>query len=341
MVVDFSEFGGYGVVMVKARVLALLSGGLDSTLAVNIVHELGLDVEAVHFTTPFCVCDKCAVDQVADRLDIQVHHIYMGQDYLDLVVDPPHGYGSRMNICIDCRIHMFREARKLAKRVGAEYFVTGEVVDQRPFSQRMGIMQLIEREAGVEGRVLRPLSAGLLPETGLEERGVIDRGMLHSIQGRRRLPQMDLAEEYGINDYPCPSGGCLLTDPHYSKRLRDYLEHEGRPTVEQMTLLRYGRHFRVNGVKLIVGRDEGENRVLGSMAKYMKVPTMSVVDYVGPITLIMENGLEGLVRTAASITVRYSDAPDDTPVEVRYLEGEERNMLVEAVSDDKLENWRV
>jgi len=190
----------------QVKALALLSGGLDSTLAVKIAQNLGMDVEAVHFTTPFCQCDKCAVDAVGEDLKVRVHHVFLGREFLDLLVDPPHGYGSRMNICIDCRILMFRRAKELAAEIGAEYFVTGEVLDERPFSQRLHAMRLIEREAGVEGRVLRPLSAKLLPETELEKEGAIDRGALYSIRGRRRLPQMRLAEELGIKDYPCPAG---------------------------------------------------------------------------------------------------------------------------------------
>lgn len=173
----------------QVKALALLSGGLDSTLAVKIAQNLGMDVEAVHFTTPFCQCDKCAVDAVGEELKVRVHHVFLGREFLDLLVDPPHGYGSRMNICIDCRILMFRRAKGLAAEIGAEYFVTGEVLDERPFSQRLHAMRLIEREAGVEGRVLRPLSAKLLPETELEKEGAIDRGRFTPSEGDGGCPR--------------------------------------------------------------------------------------------------------------------------------------------------------
>ena len=141
----------------KKKGLALLSGGLDSTLAVKAMVDQGIEMEGVHFTTPFCNCDKCSVDQIGEQFDIHVHHLFMGQDFLDLLADPPHGYGSQMNICIDCRINMFRKAKELGDEIGAEFFVTGEVLGQRPFSQRRNAMELIESKAGLKGKILRPL----------------------------------------------------------------------------------------------------------------------------------------------------------------------------------------
>jgi tRNA U34 2-thiouridine synthase MnmA/TrmU len=251
----------------EKKVLVLLSGGLDSSLATKIIVDQGLSVEAVHFSTPFCNCDKCSVGQVGVDNNITVHYLFQGQDFLDLLVDPPHGYGSNMNICIDCRINMFKKAKEFADEIGAEYLVTGEVIGQRPFSQRKAIMELIEKEAGIEGKILRPLSAKLLKKTDIEREGIVDREALMYIQGRSRKPQMELAEKIGVYNYPCPSGGCLLTDPQFSKKLKDYLNHECIPSVSDMFLLRLGRHFRVNGVKVIVGRNQKENRVLGGLAK--------------------------------------------------------------------------
>jgi len=323
------------------KVLALLSGGLDSTLAVKIVKDQGVDLEAVHFTTPFCLCDKCAVNAVGEEMGIKVHHIFMGQEFLNLLADPPHGYGSQMNICIDCRILMFRKARELAKKIGAEGIVTGEVLNERPFSQRPLAMRLIEREAGLEGRVLRPLSAKLLPESELEKDGAVDRDGLYSIRGRRRLPQMRLAEELGIRDYPCPSGGCLLTDPNFAKRLRDYIAHEGKLTVEQVSLLRLGRHFRLGAANVIVGRNEDENRFLFSVAERDGIPRMRVADYMGPDTLIMGEADDRVLDRGAAITVRYSDAPKGSPVKVTYIHGNESTIFAQAIGDEELDRWRV
>jgi len=325
----------------RRKVLALLSGGLDSTLAVKIAQNLGLEVEAVHFMTPFCLCDKCAVQSVAETFGITVHHIFLGEEFLDLLVDPPHGYGSRMNICIDCRILMFKRAFDLSEDIGAEHLVTGEVLDERPFSQRLPAMQLIEKEAGLEGRILRPLSGMLLPTTDLERDGIIDRKALHDIRGRRRKPQMQLAEELDIGDYPCPSGGCLLTDPHFAKRLREHLAHEGKPTLEDIILLKLGRHFRIGSARIIVGRNEVENHTLSERAKKMGIPNMSVVGYVGPVTLIIGEIDEEIIRRCAAITVRYSDAPGTDPVEVRYTGRYVKTLKAKAIDDKELDGWRI
>ena len=326
--------------MEKNKVLALLSGGLDSSLAVKLVLDQGLNVEAVHFSTPFCNCDKCAVDKLGEDFDLKIHHIFLGQEFLDLLVDPPHGYGSHMNICIDCRIHMLIKAKELAAEIGAEYFVTGEVLGQRPFSQRRSAMALIEREAGLEGKILRPLSAKLLAETELERNGVVDREELKDIQGRRRLPQFALAQEIGVYDYPCPSGGCLLTDPHFSKRLRDYLDHEGNPNITDMMLLRLGRHFRINDSRVIVGRNEQENGALEGFAERQGWGILSVNDYVGPTTVLMGSDEEVLSK-AAAITVRYSDAPKEGLIKLTFKHKEHRTLEQEAMHVEEINVYRI
>lgn len=323
------------------KVLALLSGGLDSTLAVKLMLDQGMDVEALHFTTPFCLCDKCAVDDVGRRFGIRIHGVFLGREYLDMVSNPPHGYGNQMNPCIDCRILMLRKAREIAIERGAICIVTGEVLDERPFSQRMAAMRIIEKEAGLEGKILRPLSAKLLPETEVEREGLIDRKRLFSIRGRRRLPQMRLAKEFGIHDYPCPSGGCLLTDPQFARRLRNFLEHGGKLTLKETALLRLGRHFRVEGSRIIVGRNEEENKRLLSVARREGKPYLEVAEYTGPITLLRGNEDERIVGKASQITVRYSDAPKDVEVEVRYTAKTTKTLKARAVTDREIERWRI
>lgn len=324
----------------RTKVLALLSGGLDSTLAVKILLEQGIDLEAAHFTTPFCLCDKCAVNSIGEKFAIKVHHVLLGQEFLNMLANPPHGYGSRMNPCIDCRILMLRKARDVAQAIGATYLVTGEVLDERPFSQRKNAMLTIEREAGLEGNILRPLSAKLLPKTKLEESGVIDRDKLFSIQGRRRLPQMDLAEKYDIKDYPCPSGGCLLTDPQFANRLRDLLKYTDRLTLQEVALLKIGRHFRVGRYKVVVGRNETENKKLRSIATNEKKPCLEVSGYVGPTTLMNTND-DAVVEKAAEITVRYSDAPKKSVVNVNFIGDELRVLSVYAAEDQDIEQLRI
>lgn len=326
--------------MEKKKALVMLSGGLDSRLAVKLLVDQGLEAEAVHFSTPFCNCDKCSVEKVVEDYGVKVHHLFQGQDFLDLLVDPPHGYGSHMNICIDCRIDMFKKAKIFAKEIGADYLVTGEVVGQRPFSQRRAAMKLIEKEAGLEGKILRPLSAKLLEETDIEKEGIVDRTALLAIQGRNRKPQMKLAEEIGVYDYPCPSGGCLLTDPNFSKRLRDYLDHEGRPTVPDMFLLRLGRHFRINGTRVIVGRNEKENRVLGGLAERNGWATITVDDYMGPTTVLLKND-EQIRDTAAAITARYSDAPKETSIKLTLKHEDTNEIISQAMTSEMIETYRI
>ena len=327
--------------MVKNKGLALLSGGLDSTLAVKAMVDQGVEIEAVHFTTPFCNCDKCSVDQVGEQFDVPVHHLFMGQEFLDLLADPPHGYGSQMNICIDCRINMFKKAKKLGEEIGAEFYVTGEVLGQRPFSQRRNAMDLIETEAGLQGKILRPLSAKLMRKTDAEEDGVVDRDSLYSISGRRRVPQIELAEELGVFDYPCPSGGCLLTDPQFANKLRDYIRHEGKPKLEDMILLRLGRHFRLGRARAIVGRNEQENNVLSSLADRRSLPSLEVQGHMGPISIIVGDAEAETIDKVAAITARYSDAPREEYVDVEIRDGETKSLRVSSMGDEEIEGLRI
>lgn len=336
-----SSQSGDSALTERRKVLVLLSGGLDSTLAVKAMLEQDLDVEAAIFTTPFCLCDKCAAESAVKRFGIKAHTVFMGKEYLDLVTDPPHGYGSQMNPCIDCRILMLRKANELAQKIGAECIVTGEVLDERPFSQTKRSMERIEKAAGLEGKILRPLSAKLLPETEAEKSGLVDREKLFSIRGRRRLPQMDLAKEWGINDYPCPSGGCLLTDPRFSDRLREFLKHNECLKVEDVSLLRIGRHFRVDGCKIVVGRNEEENQRLLSIAGQRKRPYLEVVGYMGPITLLDEGYHAKVVEKAAEIAVRYSDAAEGVKVDVIYVAEKVKILRVFAASDEEIELLRI
>ncbi len=322
------------------KALVLLSGGLDSTLAAKLLIDQGIDVEAVHFSTPFCNCDKCSVEKVCEEFDLNVHHLFLGQEFLDLLVDPPHGYGSNMNICIDCRILMFKKAKELSEDIGAEFLITGEVLGQRPFSQRRSVMNLIERETGLEGKILRPLSAKLLEETKVELEGLVDREKLGNIKGRRRIPQIELAKDVGVYDYPCPSGGCLLTDPHFSKRLQNYLKNESTANLVDMFLLRLGRHFRINGVRVIVGRNKQENNVLNSLAEKHGWGILVVRDYMGPTTVIKERD-EAVLLKAAAITVRYSDAPKDTFVELIHKHNGSKILGSESMSETEIEALRI
>lgn len=328
----------------RPKALVLLSGGLDSLLAARILLDHNVDVEAVHFVTPFCRCDCSSISDFINKFNIKIYIIFLGQEYLGVVVNPRHGYGSQMNPCLDCRILMFKKAWELAKKIGANFLVTGEVLDERPFSQRLKNMLLIEREAGLEGKILRPLSAKLLPPSEPEKMGWVDRGKLFAIRGRRRLPQIELAKKFGIENYPTPSGGCLLTDPAFAKRVRDHLKYRGELTIDDAVLLMIGRHFRIDGAKIIVGRNEEENNKLLAIAGRLNIPNLRVENYKGPITLLIDVDYNkiNVIKKAAAITIRYSDAPKNTPVNLIYTHGEiEMKITAEAMRNEEVEKLRV
>ncbi|MFB0535632.1 MAG: hypothetical protein ACETWR_11690 [Anaerolineae bacterium] len=296
----------------RSKAIALLSGGLDSTLAVKLVLDQGIEVEAMNFVTPFCNCNRsgrCEAQHVGDRFDIPVKVIGLVEEFFQVVRKPRHGYGSGMNPCLDCRILMFSRARERMEEVGAAFVFTGEVLGERPMSQRREAMRLIERESGLDGRLLRPLSARLLPPTLPEKEGLVDRDKLMAIEGRSRKPQMVLAEHYNINDYPCPAGGCRLTDPGFARRMRDLVRHKEDFDLNDVNLLKVGRHFRLSPeAKAVAGRDEEENRCILALAKEGDT-LFEVQDWASPVTLLRGQAGERETLLAAAITVRYSDAP--------------------------------
>ncbi|MEK6682120.1 MAG: 7-cyano-7-deazaguanine synthase, partial [Nitrospirota bacterium] len=265
------------------KAVALLSGGLDSTLAVKTMIDQGVEVIALNFTSPFCNCTKkdsgCdhEASRVAKEFGIEIKVISKGIDYINNVVrNPKHGYGKHMNPCIDCRIFMHKAAKKVMEETGASFIITGEVLGQRPMSQRRDTLDIIERESDLKGQVVRPLSAKLFTPTIPEQKGLIDRDGLLSIQGRSRKEQMELAEEKGINDYPCASGGCKLTDENFAKKIKDLFVHKEEITLKDIHLLNVGRHFRLDkDTKLIIGRNEHENKRLEYTAQpgdYLFIP---------------------------------------------------------------------
>jgi len=320
----------------KPKALALWSGGLDSMLAALHTQRCGIDVEAVFFITPFTKPMK----QRPSLPGVPCHFVELGEEYLRIVLDPPHGYGSQVNPCIDCKILMLRRARELAERIGADFLVTGEVLGQRPFTQRFAVMRLIDREAGVEGWVVRPLSGKLLPPTEPEKRGMVKRKDMLEIRGRQRTEQLRMAKEMGLERVPQPAGGCILTDPSFSRRLREHIHLEKRLTLLDARLLLIGRHFRVGRSKVIVSRDEEEGGELEGLARAHGIPILGILEYMGPAAVVV--GDEGAVETAAAIAARYSDAPRGSRVRVLYRSpGEERVLEVLPMSDEEVLKLRI
>ncbi len=268
----------------------------------------------------------------------------VSEEYLDVVRHPKHGYGSNMNPCIDCRIFILKKAKTYMEESGASFIVTGEVLGQRPMSQRRDAMRLIEKEAGLVGLILRPLSAQFLPITLPEKEGWIDRTKLLNIQGRSRKPQIKLAEEFGIRDYPCPAGGCLLTDPGFGRRMKDLMNHHPEFSLNDVHLLKFGRHFRLSPkVKLVVGRNEEENQKIQTFARIGDI-LLKTVRYPGPISLLRGKGDGRELEKAASITARYSKAKGIKQVEVNYRdveESENHSLRVPPIQESDLLNWMI
>ncbi|MDA8431446.1 MAG: 7-cyano-7-deazaguanine synthase [Nitrospiraceae bacterium] len=317
----------------KSRAVALYSGGLDSTLAVIAALRQGIEVTAVTFLNHFgCdITDKssCSKDpfSAAEKFGFTVKLCHLSEKFIDIVKNPKFGHGRNMNPCMDCRILMLKEAKAFMEMTGAEFIITGEVLGQRPMSQRRDALNIIDREAGLKGLVLRPLSAKLLKPTIAEENGLVDRELLYDFGGRTRKPQMALAEEYGLTDYPAPAGGCLLTEPNYSYRLKELLDHAPDPSLTDLQLLRIGRHFRLSrGCKAVVGRDRSENDELlaltGDEGTWMRV-----IGYGSPVTLLRGAAENDEVVTAAALCARYSDAGKLPEADVKVTAGAEESRL--------------
>jgi tRNA U34 2-thiouridine synthase MnmA/TrmU len=260
-----------------------------------------------------------------------------------MVKDPPHGRGKNMNPCIDCRMMMLSWARELLEKHDAGFMITGEVLNQRPMSQTRETLRLIDRRLGLEGLVVRPLSAKLLAPTQPEIEGVVDRTRLLDISGRGRTRQYEMARAYGIEHIPQPSGGCLLTDPGYSSRLRDLWVHDPDAGSRDINFLRVGRHFRIDSrCKIIVGRNKEENDILEAFAS----PADTVVrlrDFQGPTTVVRGEHDEQTVRVAAALTARYGDAPKNIEsVAVLARRGSQSHELAIAPAGERdFQNLRV
>jgi len=289
------------------KAISLFSGGLDSMLAIKVIAEQGIDVTALHIFTGFGgtkdVRDelkKRAEMAGADFLTIDVREEYIQ----DILFDPVYGYGKNFNPCIDCHGYMFKIAKSMLSKLGASFLITGEVLGQRPMSQRKDAMQQVKKLAeDKDNLILRPLCAKLLELTKPELEGWVDREKLYDISGRSRDKQLQMAKEFGWNDYESPGGGCLLTEPVYSQKIREYLEFE-EFNVASIDLLKFGRHFRLpDGAKLVVGRHKEDNEALE------KVNHQDYISFklpiAGPFNLINKNATKSEKELGAKIAITY------------------------------------
>ncbi|MBU4189727.1 MAG: hypothetical protein KJ886_01845 [Candidatus Thermoplasmatota archaeon] len=316
------------------KAIGLLSGGLDSTLSVKLMLDQGIEVTALNFITPFCTCTKngCKheASRVAKEFGIRIKVIAADEDYIKIIKNPKHGYGKNMNPCIDCRIFMLKKAKEYMEKIDASFIFTGEVLGQRPMSQRLNIMKLIEKESGLEGLILRPLSAQFFEPTIPEKEGLVDRKRLLSIKGRSRKPQMKLAEEFSIKDYSCPAGGCRLTDSQFARRIKESFEHN-EDSLNDIILLKYGRHFRLrSNAKVVVGRNKEENISIRNLAKENDL-LFEVMEYGSPTALLRNSKQENDTKTASSLCASYSDGKNKDYLDVKVWNKKGQNRVIQCV----------
>ena len=331
----------------KKKVVALLSGGLDSQLAVKMMQKQGFEVHALALRTPFCDfdCGKgCGFDIVnrATALNVPLKTAFLGEEYIEMLKNPKHGRGAGFNPCIDCRAMMFEAAKKHMEEIGAEFIISGEVVGQRPMSQHRPALKIIEKESNLEGKIVRPLSAALLPKTDPEKNGLIKREDLGMIRGRSRKIQLQMAKEFGIVDPPNAGGGCLLTDKAFGKRCSDLFDHTETPTFNDIDLLKVGRHFRLDEhTKLIVGRSKEENSNITLLALPDDI-ILEAKDHVGPTSMLRGSTADNYKKFASSVTLRYSDAPNDSKqIVLSQKNNEKQEIQAECAQESSYLKFRI
>jgi tRNA U34 2-thiouridine synthase MnmA/TrmU len=330
------------------KAIVLLSGGLDSILATKMMLEQGVGVLAVNFSAKLCMCGckktgESAAQTAAKTLKVPLKTIDITEEFLEIVKNPAYGHGANMNPCIDCKIHMLSHAKDLMKESGASFLVTGEVLGERPMSQRKDALNLIEKRADVRGILLRPLTAKNLPPTMPEQEGLVDREKLLDIKGRSRKPQMELAAKLGIKEYPQPAGGCLLTDPGFANRVKEAMKHD-EFGAENLALLSVGRHFRLpDGSRLVVGRDSGENEILLSLAQDADI-IFKMRDHQGPISVLRGIPPHGSIELAASIAAYHTKLRNEPSVAVNHWQKSSSAkpcVTVKPASKDEVEKFRI
>jgi tRNA-specific 2-thiouridylase len=358
----------------KVKALALFSGGLDSVLAVKLILSQGIAVEGIFFVNAFLPAPRntrqaaglpasdnagqALQKRIAEQLGVKLHILDISRPHLTLVQQPRYGYGKNINPCIDCRILMLKQAKAYMQAHGFSFLISGEVLGQRPMSQRRDTLNIVERDAQAKGLLLRPLSAKLLKPTVAEVKGWVDREGLMDFSGRSRKSQLALAKELGVREYSTPAGGCLLTQEEFARKFRD-LNTSGKVGMEDVQLLKLGRHFRckdlsapgsaaqADSVKIIVARDEQENKELAALADNGSI-FLRMRDFAGPLTVIRTTGglvfANGLIEAAARLTVRYSKGRAQQAAWVDYWRRgacRKESILATPAEEDLIEKMRV
>jgi len=325
----------------KITALGLCSGGLDSILSALVLKKQGIDVTWVSFKTPFFLPDSAIKASNATGIPLRIEDIT--HDYMEMLKNPPAGYGKNMNPCMDCHAMMFAHAGRIMQEQGFDFLFSGEVAGQRPFSQNKRSMRYVEKNSGFDGYIVRPLSAKILPETLAEKSGLVDRQQLCSISGRSRKIQIEMAKKFGVTDYPAPAGGCLLTDKIFSRRLKDLLYTQKNYKKRDLYLLKYGRHFRLdNDTKVVVGRSEGDNN---SIVKLYKPDIDILVKHAslpGPVLLVPSGASRKMLTKAASICAGYTKTAPGDPAQVRVRYPDEEVIItVKAIKPDSVQDFMI
>jgi len=320
--------------------LVLLSGGLDSLLAAKLIQAQGVEVIGLHFLIPFSPDKSSSLVGTG----IKIERIDIRQEFLEIIKGPRHGFGSQLNPCIDCKIFMLSKAKELMPATGAQFVITGEVLGQRPMSQHKQSLALIEKESGLSGLLLRPLSAQLLAQTLPEQKGWVRRDKLLSFCGRGRKQQIELAQKFGIEKYAQPAGGCLLTDPQFALRLKDLLTHN-EMDIENIELLKVGRYFRLSPVaKLTVGRNQKENEKILSMARPDDFIFMPIEELAGPTALGRGIFDTELISLSCGIVAHYCDlnGKDTAKLVFKKFDNRQESVLeIPALSEGRILALRI
>ena len=322
------------------RALAMVSGGLDSILAAKLVKDQGVEVIGICFKSHFF--NEENAKRMVEQIGIKLEVVDFSKEHFEMVKHPKNGYGKNMNPCIDCHAMMMKYCGELLERFNADFIITGEVLNQRPMSQNKNALNKVKKESGIGEKILRPLCAKNLDETEMEKSGLVDREKLLDIEGRNRKVQMELAEKWGIKDYPSPAGGCKLTEPNYSKRLKDILKSNGDATERELELLKIGRHFRVSEkAKIISTRTADECEI---MKKLLSKDDMIFLarDFKGSMVVAIGDISEEDIELAAKVTARYCKGKDENEIIVKYgMYGKPSNneIKVENVDDSYLAKY--
>ena len=326
------------------KALAMISGGLDSILAAKLIKEQGIEVVGICFRSYFF--NEENAKRMTKQIGIQLEVIDFSKEHFDMVRDPKHGWGKNMNPCIDCHSMMMRYSGELLEKFNADFIITGEVLNQRPMSQNRSALDVVKKQSGFSDKILRPLCAKNLKETQMEIDGLVNREKLLDISGRNRKSQMALAEKWGIKDYPSPAGGCKLTEPNYSIRLKEVLDRKEDVTEKDIHLLKYGRHFiSENNTKVIVSRTGEEGEQIKQLLNNKDMMFITS-EFNGAMVIIPEwdNPTDDDLAFACRLAVRYSKGKDEELVRVKFGQFSNefnRTKDVNAMTQEELDKYNI